>query len=472
MVRPPRLTFLWVLALVVVACGGGATTSPEPSTPTAAPSRPTLEPSGTASPPEPTGTPNVAVPPAVGHSIACHDEETVCEIHLVKDGIEPAGWPVVLDGPCRELRTSAGGLAYVGCAPAGGATIHVIDLDGRPVGGWPVRLDGAIASVSWQDFSIGCGIQRSAIEVGLDGAVFVAISEGSKAALHVFHPDGTPRAGWPQPIPGDPPASDGHGGDGCRGFALTEDGTVSAWGYQNIQMGVELAAGRTEFTSWSADGRVRPGWPRGSIGAASGPVFDADGGVTYVSASGRVWSHDARGEIRPGWPYQLDRPAAPYGAPDGRIAIVTEVSEARDRLVALGGDGAPAPGFPIQLPADIETRCLFGDTPCAGVTYPVFGSDGTTYLSLAWSTTEHVIPETTDLGGALVAVDVGGGIVAGWPVDLAPRTHILDLRLDEAGRLVAAGVICDEGFCGGDATVSTVLLFAPHGELLDQRIGE
>jgi len=52
---------------------------------------------------------------------------------------------------------------------------------------------------------------------------------------------------------------------------------------------------------------------------------------------------------------RLDVPAAPHLAPDGRIAIVTEVVEARDRLVILGRDGRAVAGGLIDLPADIET---------------------------------------------------------------------------------------------------------------------
>jgi hypothetical protein len=250
---------------------------------------------------------------------------------------------------------------------------------------------------------------------------------------------------------------------------VASDNGVVAWGYHDVDQEIELAARRTEFVSWSAEGTVRPGWPRGSTGAASGPVLDDDGGITYVSASGRVWSHDEAGEIRPGWPYQLDRPAPPHGMPDGRIAIVVPADQAKDRLLLLRTDGTLLTGAPIQLPADIETRCLFGDTPCAGVTSPAFANDGTLYLSLAWSTTEHVIPETTNMGGALVAYDPDGATVDGWPIDLEARTHVLDVSVDLEDRLVAHGFVCAPDYCGGDATVATTFIFAPDGELLERR---
>ncbi len=465
-----RILFVAMLALVIAACSApsSSSSSPSPGAPTPGSSAPPASPIPSDGPQSsPSGDP---APTAVGHSVECNEEETRCEV-LQTDaaGQEAAGWPVTVDGPCRELRTGSDGVAYVGCSPAAGATIHVLDLGGRPVDGWPVYVPGAISSVAWSDFSIGCGVGRSAIELGSDGSVYVAISTGSAAQMHVFDPDGRARNGWPQTIPGDAAGQDGWGGDGCRGFALLDDDGVVAWGYEGIEPAIELEARRTEFTTWSADGQVRPGWPRGSAGPASGPLLDSDGGITYVSASGKVWSHDDAGEIRPGWPYVLDHPAPPFLARDGRVAIVQEVEQAVDRLVILNRDGRPTSGGYMELPADIETRCIMGDTPCAGIVFPVFADDGTMYVPLAFSTTEHTIPDTTNMGGAIVALDVDGNVVAGWPVDLAPRIHIRDLSVDVEDRLVARGFVCAVDECFGEGLVETTLVFAPDGTLLEQR---
>ena len=61
---------------------------------------------------------------------------------------------------------------------------------------------------------------------------------------------------------GDAPGQDGWGGDGCRGFALADDDGRRGVA-DDIEEAIELRARRTEFT-WSADGEIRPGWPRGS----------------------------------------------------------------------------------------------------------------------------------------------------------------------------------------------------------------
>jgi hypothetical protein len=465
-------TFSVVIAAACSAPASSGAPSPSAGAPTPGSSAPPESPSPSDGPqPSPSDGAEPGTPTGVGHSIECNEEETRCEIHQTDAaGHEAAGWPVTVDGPCRELVTGPDGLAYVGCSPAAGATIHVLDLGGQPVDGWPVRLPGAIASVGWNDFTIGCGI-ASAIELGSDGSVYVAISTRSAASVHVFNPDGQPRDGWPQTIPGDAPGQDGWGGDGCRGFALADDDGVVAWGYEGIEEAIELRARRTEFTSWSADGEIRPGWPRGSTGAASGPLLDSDGGITYVSETGKVWSHDDAGEIRPGWPYVLGFPAPPFAARDGRVVIIQEVDEATDRLVMLGRDGRPVSGAPIELPGDIETQCLFGDTPCAGIVFPTFADDGTMYLSLHSSTPEHANPDNTTMGGALVALDVDGRMVDGWPVDLPPRTHVLGLSVDVNDLLVADGVVCGVDSCG-EGMVSTTLIFATDGKLLEQRAGD
>jgi hypothetical protein len=474
---PPTLRILSaaMLTLVIAACSApSSSSSPSPGAPTPSASAPPASPLSSESPqPSPSDDPGTPVPSAVGHSITCDREGTRCQIHRIDaPGVEAAGWPVTVDGPCRYLRAGPDGLAYVGCSPAAGATIHVLDLGGRPVVGWPARVPGAISSVAWSDFTIGCGVDRSAIKLGSDGSVYVAISTSSAARLHVFNPDGQPRDGWPQTIPGDAPGQDGWGGDGCRGFELADDDGVVAWGYEGIEAAIELEARRTEFMSWSADGAARPGWPQGSAGAASGPLLDSDGGITYVSATGKVWSHDDGGEIRPGWPFQLDRPAAPFGARDGRVVVIQEIEETVDQVVMLNRDGRQTSGQPLELPADIETRCLMGDTPCAGIIFPAFADDGTMYLSLAWSYANRDLPDRVELGGSIVAFDVDGEVVQGWPVDLGARTRAFDLAVDVNERLVAKGIVCAPGECASEGTVSTTMIFAPDGELLEQRNGD
>ena len=137
----------------------------------------------------------------------------------------------------------------------------------------------------------------------------------------------------------------------------------------------------------------------------------------------------------------------------------------------LGRDGRLVGGARIDLPGDIETQCLYGDTPCAGIAYPAFADDGRMYLSLHSRDLGNGDPDSTR-GGALVALDVDGGVIDGWPVELPPRTHVVGLSIDGSDRLVAEGVVCGVDYCGGDGTVSTTLIFAANGELLEQGNGD
>jgi hypothetical protein len=99
----------------------------------------------------------------------------------------------------------------------------------------------------------------------------------------------------------------------------------------------------------------------------------------------------------------------------------------------------------------LESYCIFGDTPCAGVIRPAFGRDGTLYLSLA--------------SGAITAIDKAGQVVPGWPVQLGNEAHALGLQVDSNNRLLAQVTICDD-FCGSGVQQDRTQVFAADGTLL------
>ena len=367
-----------------------------------------------------------------------------CRLDYLPEPVEDEpGWPVLVSGPCRGTARTQDGGAIAACDSQGAVLVHQFSAAGVPRAGWPVRLPGSTASVYDNLFTIGCGDDASSLALTSTGALVVAVVDGSEALVHVLEPDGSPRSGWPRPFPGDSPGHDGIGGNGCRGFDLGPDGSILVWGYEGVEQDIELSAARTELSVYEPDGRTRSGWPRGSTGAASRPVIGADGSVTYVSASGKVWRHEAGGKIAAGWPYQLKVKTAPYVTPDGRIVVIDGEHGSRT-AISLDRSGAMVPGWPVALD-DVETRCLFGDTPCAGSVEPAIGADGALYVALG--------------DGSIVALESAGRDVAGWPVELGEGAHVTDLRLD-GSRLVVAAVRCssDDGRCLGDSTPMTLLL--------------
>lgn len=357
------------------------------------------------------------------------------------------------------------GVAYAACDTPDGVLVHAFDADASPLPGWPVRLPGTTASVYENLFTIGCGDERSSLLIAGSKAIVVAVAEADVAQLYVLRPNGEPLPGWPRPFPGDPPDEDGGGGNGCRGFTVTGAGDIVAWGYEGVEPRIELVAARTEFIVFGPDGRARPGWPRGSTGAASRPVVAPDGSVSYTTATGKIWRHRADGEIADGWPYQLTAPVAPYLAPDGRLIVLPPGGNTSDRAIALDADGGVARGWPVSPGGQIETRCLFGDTPCIGDIGPAFAPDGTTYIALG-SGWRQGSGDTTDPGGAIVAIEPDGDIAIGWPVQLAERAHAQHMTVDDEGRLIVRGVVCGPNGCADGGTTATTLVYSADGSLV------
>jgi hypothetical protein len=379
------------------------------------------------------------------YALDCRGREPCRLAYLPDGGTDAPGWPVIVSGPCRGTATT-GEVAYAACDTPDGVLVHAFDADATPLPGWPVRLPGVTASVYDNLFTIGCGDERSSLRIAGNGDLIVAVADADAARIFVLRPNGEPLPGWPRPFPGDPPAQDGVGGNGCRGFAVAATDDIVAWGYEGVEPDIELVAARTEFTVFGPDGRTRPGWPRGSTGATSRPVVGSDGSIWYVSATSKIWRHTADGAIAEGWPYQLKERSAPYLAPDGRLVLLLAGADGSDRAIALDADGDVARGWPVKLGRRLETSCLFGDTPCVGDIGPAFAPDGTTYVALG-SGRRFGSEDTPDPGGSILAIEPDGDIATGWPVRLAKRTHALGLAVDDGGHLVVDSVTCDPGEC-------------------------
>lgn len=434
------------------------------------------------SPPPPTPKPTPEHDPSelslmastTGWEVRCTSDWSRCQISHQTPDPEDA-WPVTVDGPCPAIEMDYAIRGFVvACDPPGGAVIHAFDQDGSTIPGWPRALGVELASVNWNDRSLGCGPDTSPLLVAPDDAIVVATNPGPVAEVVVLEPDGSVRRGWPQPFPGDRPGPDGWGGDGCRGLAIAPDASsIVAWGYQGVvDQSMELEADRTEFVAWDLAGRVRLGWPFGSRGAASGPALRADGGIAYTSRSGKVWAHDPSGAVRDGWPYEIpdlgadDVVGAPITSRSGQLVVLESgfVVDGRDhRLHVIGPDGRGVAR--LQIRPLVETRCLFGDTPCGGeVAAAIHPRTDVAYVALG---ARHDVSAADDPGGSILAIGADGTVVDGWPVALGPRVHALHLQLSLDGQLLVDAVRCVPTGCGEGPNETVSIAIEPDGSILD-----
>lgn len=316
-------------------------------------------------------------------------------------------------------------------------SLHRRNDAGVEAPGWPIEFDVPVIDLAWNDVTIGCGEYREPIfRAGIDDLTFIGVVGPAGPEIRAYESWGLMAPGWPQPFP----VPDGD----CHGLRPSPSGErIIAWGYEGVVDDIELVADRTEFTMFDLRGRTVEGWPRGSEGAASGPVPLEDG-IAYVSATGRVWAHDADGDVRPGWGYRLMSKGAPVS--DGsHVAVAQRIADVDDAVVVLGTDGAPLPGYPLAVNGELETRCLFGDTPCIGHVLPTLAPDGTVYVPLG--NPRQAVVEADSTGGRIEAYGPTGKPVAGWPVQLPEWSHVIDLGWSVEGAVVARVVVCATGGC-------------------------
>jgi hypothetical protein len=302
----------------------------------------------------------------------------------------PQGWPVTLQiGSSGEAVLGPDGSVYLagndvagGVAGEPGQAIR-LDASGRLAPGWPVRLPFA----GWV----------SAIASGSDGTFFVA-GAGTIAA---FAPDGAARAGWPVTVPG---------ATRIDTLLVGSDGTL----YATYAAGPGLAS---HLVALGPDGTARAGWPvtlrLPTDGMLSAPLLGPDGTLYVAVTSETWWQTNAHGTLHAftrsgsehaGWPvvgwdgialapdgtvYAWRHQAA--STPDGRADTI-----ASTELAALDASGQARPGWPVRVPGAASA--------------PVFGSDGTVYLTLG----DPLVSRT----GSLVALDRAGRSIPGWPVAL------------------------------------------------------
>lgn len=446
------LLFL-LLGILLAACAGtpvtvtpAGSTQPLPSATPALSPVPTAVASATARP-EPLPSPTTAaysLPAGWHHELVCRENRySGCELHLYDAaGRDQPGWPTpLLAGWCAPENVTAGtdGVAYVACTTEDERTVvNSFAVTGSLRPGWPVE------AVGWT------GPGRI-LFVGPDDTVFVSTMTGvddPEFSVHAFTPDGRPLAGWPRTLPG-----------AAQGFTLAPNGIVVGWWYEDLKEGtLDLQAARTKFTMLGLDGRTLAGWPVTSIGTATVPVVKMDGSIFYTSQTGNVWGHDRRGSIIDGWPYRLPHRVAPELRPDGRLMFIlgdyllAEGTAPDSEVIVLTSAGRMASGWPYRTSASLDEPMCCAD--CCSYFPHAVAADGTLYLA----------PWTEDRA-EVVALDLRGQVVTGWPHRLPAGSRVVELEMGSAGQLVVSLRDCSvqQGCCSEDATRQITL--TPTGEL-------
>ncbi len=275
-------------------------------------------------------------------------------VALSADGSVRAGWPVRVPGEGFALGSDGNVYAWgvENSAPAAKylpplhilrATYTILGLDGRPLPGWPVTIQGP----------------SSPPAIAPDGSILVAIGgePGQAERVEAIGTDGRVQAGWPYTLPsgveawgygigeGNPPrlSAPWLGSDGTAYLAVHRTGATQSDGI--------IALG--------SNGAVRSGWPLwlpadtqfqlanmsvGGGGNLRGPAFASDGTIHVAVTRGRrgaVLGLAPNGTERVGWPFvtssQSEFVVGLLVAPDETLYVATT-----SRLYAVRPEGRPA----------------------------------------------------------------------------------------------------------------------------------
>jgi hypothetical protein len=270
--------------------------------------------------------------------------------------------------------------------PFSGSAVHVLDLRGEELAGWPVLLGNNLPIT---------GGAVAAGDIDDDGDVEL-VAEGW-FAVHVWNHDGTVYPGWPRPT----------GTTSSASPALADlDGDG------DLEIVAPIGA---VMHAWHHDGMEVPGWPNGAeetFQAASIGDVDGDGEPEVVAGTWRVQFPDtvpfelhmwnADGSVARGFPItDLGSIRGPVSLGDiDRDGLIEIVVRAADTLHVFGPDGSLEAGWPVSPGAIRNATPSLGDL------------DGDADLEIV-------------IGGFDVhAHHHDGSVVSGWPVDLGPTGNI------------------------------------------------
>jgi len=405
-----------------------------------------------------------------------------------------------------------GGSLFVSIPRAGGSILALLDRDGRPRPGWPIRISDStscelLLPVDDGSVRVVCTLENP------QGNMFGPIG------AFAFDSAGSQLAGWPIDL-------------GAHGYfsgrVIGDELTIHAW----ASLGDVIAEGQPAGNSWiltlAANGAVRSGtqvpFPNccdqrwaigpdgvayGSInqygdaqeapksselvavsfagagagfpitieGSASEPAFDAAGRIhltvgTPFERPARTLVFDTNGQAVVGGSGELEiaatgecvgiegscpAPAAPLVGPDGTTFVV-DSSGNRTTVVGLSPLGQAMEGWPYRSDAGHQSKgsCPVG-TVCERyeLAAPAIGPGNVLYLLHAAS--------DTSVGGSIVAVGPDSRVRPGWPVVLSrPGAAFWSVVVGADGTAYALAIEPETG----DASSATILAIASDSTVL------
>lgn len=381
-----------------------------------------------------------------------------------------------------------------------GCQASLVDVDGSDLPGWPLELVGPC-----QRFvTSAAAVLFTACRDNANGTIATLI--------HALGIDGAELAGWPIRLAGRLADLSWN----TLEYGCGDPMPAMAVGPGAVYVALD-AAGPPELRAIDFGGALVDGFPRrlpgdGTTICDGGFVLAPDGSIRAWGYEGAIndgglgYSPFARrtvfeaiapdGSTMPGWP--IGATGTSSGAIVDAAGTLLHVTEAGD-VWAHDPAGNSGPEWPYVLPYPArpyptpDGRLVFlvseqaGDRVIALQTggglapgWPVdlAGHRESVCLAVGVDCFGFVQPaigpdgtlylslasEEAGGGGTIVALDPAGAIVPGWPFRFRPRTRALNLRVDAAGNLIVDPYQCIDDICT-DAVESDSLLIRPSGEV-------
>jgi|GEM_PF-6977822 hypothetical protein len=248
---------------------------------------------------------------------------------------ERPGWPIdmkddIFSSPLLADINGDGKLEIIVCGSGSRAadkngSVHVWDCDGRPMPGWPRKVEGRIMG--------------SSPAGGKTGAKYQIIVCTEKGLIYAWHQDGTPVKGWPVSLPG-----------GIASTPILKD--LDSDGQSEIIAG--CLDGKVYIIKDS--GHPLVGWPRDTGSPVTGIAaadIDGDGSPEIIACSknNRVHIWNKQGQLLTGWPREnLSYMSPAIGKIDPRSKGLEMVFTGEKQINILHCDGTSLAGWPKEIP--------------------------------------------------------------------------------------------------------------------------